>query len=194
MSALTSAPLAVSGLWLACVAWLIVRAFGQRHALQPLVRAAVASVQTAMPGAAAEAAPRVAIVVPARDESANIGPCLDSLLAQRYPADRWRIIVVDDGSTDDTAAVVTARACARLTLVTAPPLPPGWKGKVHACSIGALAAGQRQRPLRRHLQRGRQQRHPGPRGVAHLRAGLDVQGDHRGRGAAGRPGGAEHDV
>ncbi|MGH8148503.1 MAG: glycosyltransferase, partial [Steroidobacteraceae bacterium] len=61
------------------------------------------------------------------------------------PADRWRLIVVDDGSTDDTAALVTARACARLTLVTAPPLPPGWKGKVHACSIGAQAAAEADR-------------------------------------------------
>ncbi|MGH8217119.1 MAG: glycosyltransferase, partial [Steroidobacteraceae bacterium] len=96
-----------------------------------------------VPGAAGEAA-RVAVIIPARDEAHNIAPCVRSLLAQRYPADRVRFIVVDDDSSDDTAHIVTALAAedSRITLVRAPPLPPGWKGKVHACCVGAAAAGE----------------------------------------------------
>lgn len=45
---------------------------------------------------------RFSVVVAARNESHNIGPCLKALLAQQYPADHFEIIVVDDHSTDDT--------------------------------------------------------------------------------------------
>lgn len=50
--------------------------------------------------------PRVAIVVAARNEEANIGHCLDALLAQDYPGDRLTIVVADDHSTDRTASIV----------------------------------------------------------------------------------------
>ncbi len=128
-----SVELIVSWVWLGLVAWLILRAVGQRNALERLVRVHA--------GAGADA-PAVAIVVPARDEGRNIGPCLRSLLAQQYPERRLRIIVVDDDSSDDTARIAASLAAgdARLTLLAAPPLPAGWKGKVHACSFGAAAA------------------------------------------------------
>lgn len=127
--------LVLSIVWLALVAWLIARAFGQRNALARLV-----------PVEAAQDAPSVAVIVPARDEAHNIGPCLRSLTAQRYPEGRVRFIVVDDDSSDDTPRIVAslAAADARITLLKAPPLPAGWKGKVHACSIGAAAAGDAQ--------------------------------------------------
>src|SRR6476660_6710292 len=51
-------------------------------------------------------APFVDIIIPARNEERNISALLQSLLAQRYPPGRWRIIVVDDASTDSTAALV----------------------------------------------------------------------------------------
>jgi len=128
-----SITLLVSILWLALVAWLIARAFGQRNALLALA-----------PVDAQSHAPGIAVIVPARDEAHNIAPCLRSLTAQRYPADRVRFIVVDDDSSDDTANIVTTLAAEdpRISLVRAPPLPPGWKGKVHACCVGAAAAGQ----------------------------------------------------
>ena len=44
----------------------------------------------------------VSIVVAARNEEANILTCLQSLLNQQYPSDKYEIIVVDDGSTDRT--------------------------------------------------------------------------------------------
>ncbi|MDE2262039.1 MAG: glycosyltransferase, partial [Gammaproteobacteria bacterium] len=51
-------------------------------------------------------------------------------------------IVVDDDSSDETAAIVRAlaRQDPRIVLCHTPPLPPGWKGKVHACCAGVAAA------------------------------------------------------
>ncbi len=51
---------------------------------------------------------RFVIVVPAHDESASIGTTLASIQALDYPADRFRVVVVADNCTDDTAAVARA--------------------------------------------------------------------------------------
>jgi cellulose synthase/poly-beta-1,6-N-acetylglucosamine synthase-like glycosyltransferase len=48
----------------------------------------------------------ISIVVAARNEEKNIGKCLQSLLGQTYPADKYEIIIVDDGSTDETSSIV----------------------------------------------------------------------------------------
>ncbi|MES2703129.1 MAG: glycosyltransferase [Bacteroidota bacterium] len=50
----------------------------------------------------------ITIIIPARNEEANIGNCIDAILAQKYPADLLEIIVVDDHSDDNTAAIVAA--------------------------------------------------------------------------------------
>ncbi|MGH8298793.1 MAG: glycosyltransferase [Steroidobacteraceae bacterium] len=125
--------LLLSSLWLLLVIWLIARAVRQRSVL------AGVPVSTR---AAEGGLPKVAVIVPARDEAANIGPCVESLCAQRYPADRLALIVVDDDSADDTADIVAALAQRddRIALLHTPPLPHGWKGKVHACCTGAAAA------------------------------------------------------
>jgi hypothetical protein len=81
----------------------------------------------------------VTVVLPVRDEEAQVGGCLAGLLAQRGVPD-LRVVVVDDGSTDRTAAVVRAVADPRVALVPAGPLPPGWLGKPHACAAGVAAA------------------------------------------------------
>ncbi|WP_040336717.1 glycosyltransferase family 2 protein, partial [Candidatus Blastococcus massiliensis] len=81
----------------------------------------------------------VTVVVPARDEAGQIGGCLAALLDQRGVPD-LRVVVVDDGSTDGTAGVVRAVPDPRVRLVQAPPPPPGWLGKPHACATGAAAA------------------------------------------------------
>ena len=61
--------------------------------------------------------PTVTVVVPARNEEATLGACLDSVLAQDYPAGLLTVIVVDDDSQDATAEVVRRRmAPARLAL------------------------------------------------------------------------------
>lgn len=122
--------LVLSVVLLVVIAWLIGHALRQRYALARLSAAA--------PGSPADG-PRVAIIVPARDESANIGACLAALLAQDYP--RLAIVVVDDESTDDTAAIVRRLGTQdrRIVLMQSPPLPPGWTGKVNACAAGARA-------------------------------------------------------
>jgi len=48
------------------------------------------------------------IVIPARNEAANIKNCVDSILAQDYPSSFFEVIVVDDFSEDDTAFIVKA--------------------------------------------------------------------------------------
>ena len=122
----------MSSIWFAAVIWLIARAFRQRNLLQ--------SPEPVDPPAA-ERAPKVALIIPARDEAANIERCLRSLVAQTYPASRLRIVVIDDHSRDRTFAIALAIAQSnpQLTVLRSPPLPPHWVGKSHACWIGARA-------------------------------------------------------
>nr|BBH94187.1 hypothetical protein KTA_23860 [Thermogemmatispora argillosa] len=89
-----------------------------------------------------EPAPRVSIILPVRNEEANIDACLASLLAQDYPD--FEVIVVDDGSTDATPARLATwqQRDPRLRVTRVDELPPGWAGKAHALHTGAtLASG-----------------------------------------------------
>ena len=85
-------------------------------------------------------APLVSVVIPARDEARNIGRCVRSVLSATYPA--LEVIVVDDHSTDGTAALAREAAAGdpRLTVIDNPPLPSGWFGKQWACTSGAAAS------------------------------------------------------
>ncbi|HEX5279429.1 MAG TPA: squalene synthase HpnC [Micropepsaceae bacterium] len=83
--------------------------------------------------------PSVVAVVPARNEADGIERVLGSLDAQAY-AGKLRIIVVDDQSTDDTAARVRNLVSGRITLISGSPRPPGWTGKLWALSQGIAAA------------------------------------------------------
>jgi 4,4'-diaponeurosporenoate glycosyltransferase len=76
----------------------------------------------------------LAVVVPARDEAHNLPRFLASALPQLAPGDE--LVVVDDQSTDSTAAVARA---AGATVLVAPDLPTGWAGKPWACQVGAAA-------------------------------------------------------
>ena len=58
---------------------------------------------------APEDLPFVTVIVPVRDGGSMIGPCLDSIISTDYPADRREIIVVDNGSSDGTAALIRSR-------------------------------------------------------------------------------------
>lgn len=49
---------------------------------------------------------RISVVVPARNEAANIAACIESLASQTYPKELFEILVIDDHSTDGTAAIV----------------------------------------------------------------------------------------
>jgi chlorobactene glucosyltransferase len=74
----------------------------------------------------------VCIVVPARNESANLAKCLRSVLGQDYAA--LSVVVADDRSEDDTARVAEAFATddPRLSVRLIKELPSGWLGKSHA--------------------------------------------------------------
>jgi chlorobactene glucosyltransferase len=76
--------------------------------------------------------PLVSILVPAKDEAGQIENCLKSLCAQDYP--NFEILVVDDRSSDDTAAIVArcAEKDSRIHLLRIRELPAGWTGKTHA--------------------------------------------------------------
>jgi hopene-associated glycosyltransferase HpnB len=93
-----------------------------------------------LPPALPQQRPPVDIVVPARDEALTIGAAIGSLLAQDYPGP-FRVILVDDNSTDATAALGLAAAGAgpaasRLTVISLQSKPGGWSGKLWAMSRG----------------------------------------------------------
>lgn len=109
-------------------------------ALLPMILGAINLLRMPRLRGTPEAGTLVSILIPARNEAANIGACLDAALASAGCA--VEVVVMDDGSTDATAAIVEERAArdARVRLVQAPALPPGWTGKVHACARLAEAA------------------------------------------------------
>ncbi len=102
----------------------------------------LSSVRDDEPSALPAAWPAVIIIIPARDEAEGIAACIGSLVAQDYPG-AWRIILVDDGSTDGTAALAQ-RAAAKgapgranaLEIITGAPLASGWTGKLWALKQG----------------------------------------------------------
>lgn len=100
--------------------------------------------------------PQVSVLVPARNEEANLARCLRSLVTQQGIA--FEIIVIDDHSVDGTRAIAqqfaarpnggagdaTCGALARVIVIEArSPLPEGWTGKANALWTGArLARGE----------------------------------------------------
>jgi isopentenyl-diphosphate delta-isomerase type 1 len=89
-----------------------------------------------------ETAPLVSVCIPARDEAANLGDSLASILASDYP--NLEVLVYDDQSTDDTPRILREwiERDPRVRRVRTVPLPPGWNGKQHACAqLGFSARG-----------------------------------------------------
>jgi hypothetical protein len=75
----------------------------------------------------------VSVCIPARDEAANIGDCVRSLLASTHAG--IEVLVYDDQSTDATPEILAQLAAedGRVRPLAAQPLPDGWNGKQHAC-------------------------------------------------------------
>jgi chlorobactene glucosyltransferase len=87
--------------------------------------------------------PRLSILIPARNEAAVIGQTITAVLAQSVA--QWELIVLDDGSTDGTAALIhqAAQGDPRVRLQTGQPLPTGWLGKNWAChQLSQSATGE----------------------------------------------------
>lgn len=124
--------------------------------LEPVPGASAAeppsAVESPSPAETSAAAPlELSVIVPARNEEANLPVCLDSLIAQHERifalGTDWELLIVDDDSSDRTRAIALDYA-ARHTgvhLLSAPPFAMhgearGFTGKTNACWAGAQAS------------------------------------------------------
>ena len=85
--------------------------------------------------------PSLTVIVPARNEAADVAACLESLLQQDYP--NLQIIAVDDRSTDQTGSIMEALATehpTKLRVLSITELPPNWLGKTHAMAFATRHA------------------------------------------------------
>ncbi len=86
--------------------------------------------------------PVVSVIIPARNEEACLGACLESLVAQAGVA--FEIIVVDDHSTDRTREIASAFSSSPIQspvrVINPGPLHPGWTGKNNAVVAGSRTA------------------------------------------------------
>ena len=81
--------------------------------------------------------PAVSVLIPARNEEATLPHLLHGLTAQTLQP--LEVIVIDDHSSDRTAAIAEASGHALpLQVVQPPPLPPGWCGKTWALHNGVM--------------------------------------------------------
>jgi len=103
--------------------WLYLRSRWRRGAVQ--ARAALLPVS-----------PPVSIVMAVRNEEKSLAGKLANLLELDYPAELCEIIVVSDGSSDATAAILAAHACGRLRVIELPQS----QGKAVALNHGIAAA------------------------------------------------------
>jgi glycosyltransferase involved in cell wall biosynthesis len=121
--------------WLVAVTWLwkvIAAAFGL-----PRVPNLLLSQYDSSP----TGSPSITVIVPARNEAADITTTLHSLLAQDYP--NLQLIAIDDRSTDQTGAIIDTIASQhpdKLQVLHVTELPPGWLGKTHAMALAARQA------------------------------------------------------
>ena len=92
------------------------------------------------PPAARVRGTRVSVLIPARDEAANIGAAVDCVLANRDVT--IELLVLDDGSSDATPTILAAIDDPRLSVLPGGgALPSGWSGKQYACArLGSRAA------------------------------------------------------
>lgn len=97
-----------------------------------------------LPNRRAEIGDAVSVLIPARNEEANIRATVEAVLAN--DGCEFEVIVLDDHSSDRTAQIVSEIAArdSRVRLEFAPPLPAGWCGKQHACHV---LAGLARHPL-----------------------------------------------
>ncbi len=85
--------------------------------------------------------PLVSVILAAKDEAENIGPCLESMLDQDYP--QFEVIVCNDRSDDATGEIAEQIASSddRVRVIHIKDLPAGWCGKNNAMQTGIATAG-----------------------------------------------------
>jgi glycosyltransferase involved in cell wall biosynthesis len=89
-----------------------------------------------MPVTETSGKPVISVIIPARNEEASLGACLESLVSQSGV--EFEIIVVNDHSTDRTGEI--AASYPGVGVIEAGPLPQGWTGKNNAVACGAREA------------------------------------------------------
>lgn len=115
--------------------WMILAGMAFLFALGPAVLYARNVRIFRIPSNPEGALPAVSILIPARNEARSIAAAIDAALRTRGV--EFEIVVLDDHSEDETAAIVQAIAARepRVRLEQAPELPAGWCGKQHACFV-----------------------------------------------------------
>jgi len=105
---------------------LLIIALSNWWALRRLDQQAAYSYQPIQP-------PSVSVLIPARNEAANILPMVESILNQDYP--NFQVLVLDDNSEDETGLILAKLAStdSRVCFLKGQPLPEGWMGKQWAC-------------------------------------------------------------
>lgn len=121
--------------WQETILWIygvIVVIVALRHVIYERQRRLSVRLNVGDPVVAGDDAPRVTVLVPAKDEEHHIANCVGSLQKLNYP--NYEILVVDDRSDDRTAEIVREIAAEddRVRLVQVKELPAGWTGKTHA--------------------------------------------------------------
>jgi len=81
-------------------------------------------------------APKVSVVVPAYNEEKNIKECIDSVLSSNYPKNKLEVIIVDDGSTDNTLKILEKYKKIRV-------LRQNHLGKVEALNKGIISSSNK---------------------------------------------------
>jgi len=82
--------------------------------------------------------PTISVCIAARNETHAMTQCLERVVASDYP--KLEVIVLDDGSRDDTSVLIKSFAHAGVRFVEGKPLPEGWLGKNYAQSVLAHEA------------------------------------------------------
>lgn len=82
--------------------------------------------------------PTVSVCITARNETHAMTQCLERVVASDYP--KLEVIVLDDGSYDDTSLLIKSFAYAGVRFIEGKPLPEGWLGKNYAQSLLANEA------------------------------------------------------
>jgi len=84
----------------------------------------------------------VSVIIAARNESKNIGKCVNAILSQSYPSELFEVIVINDRSTDETADIVKkiSETDSRVKLLNVDKVPIGIHPKKHALTIGVEEA------------------------------------------------------
>lgn len=79
---------------------------------------------------------RVSIIIAMKNEMQNVRTCLDALVNQNYPRNLLEIVIVDDGSTDNTPTILTeyAQKFSYIKIIRNESTPPGVSSKKYALS------------------------------------------------------------